>query len=316
MALVGEKTELEATRPQDTRMVTPTTVADFVIHTGNVQRCNHLQARVPATLQREITTALKCTMQCWKKHNKGDFVMSREVIGHPKLMRVPLSGNAMAKRVRVKLFILDKFEEGIVSKALTGVEKAVGFAGVDTLVVDMKAAGGAEQHEEEEAGRDGGRDLVAAWREMENLHDYGLAKSLGVADLDTDTLQHLASVAKVPVAVNEVDQQTRCASLPSSLRTYAREHGIRLDAHSDAGHPLPKQQFQKIMTKVIKDQSLFTPGGEHTPGGDTPGTPGSAVGAALRVDWTPRWVARYTVVDTERSVVDSTGFVIGGRYIV
>lgn len=45
---------------------------------------------------------------------------SSQVIGHPKLMRVPLPGNPQAKRVRTKLFVLDAFEEGMVSKALTG----------------------------------------------------------------------------------------------------------------------------------------------------------------------------------------------------
>ena len=335
MALVQDSAKLEACQRSKPRA--PTTTADFVIHTGNVQRCNHLQALVHATFQREVLTALKCTMQCWKKHNQGDFVMSREVIGHPKLMRVPLPGNDHAKRVRVKLFLLDSYEEGTASKALSGVEKAVGVASVDEVIIDAKhhhphqQSQSQSQSQSQVKGADA--DLLAAWREVETLHDYGLVKSLGVSDLSLQQLQRIQDAAKVPVSIGEVtldpEAAPDAAASASELREFARKHNINLVAHSDTGMPLPKAQFQRIMNKVIKGQSVFTPAPDlaaahHYSSSASSGSSApcssacssSTCSSALRVDWTPRWMARYTVVDTERSVVESTGYVIGGRYTV
>eukprot|EP01147_Barroeca_monosierra_P001866 gene1866-4963_t len=302
MALVEEGSDSTSLKSAPQRP--PTVEADFIIHTGNVQRCNHLQAQLWSSTQLEVLTALKCTMQCWKKHFKHDFVMSREVIGHPKLMSPSLPGNPGAKRVNVKLFVLCEFEEGMVNKAVSAVERAVGFAGVDSLVIAFP---------ERNVNRDSDawKQLMSAWHEMQILHEYKLAHHLGVADVDINTITAINSNSKVPVHVCEVDALALKCNLPPQLRTFALEHSVRLIAHSDRDNPLPRIQLQRIMTKVIKNQSIFTPVGETVDAFPSPYPT-----EPIHVDWMPRWVARYTVVDTERSVIDSTGYAICARYMV
>ncbi|WP_251328953.1 aldo/keto reductase [Haloplanus pelagicus] len=87
---------------------------------------------------------------------------------------------------------------------------------------------------------DGDRDraevsLESTWRAMEDLHDRGLAATLGICNVDREMLSDLIEFARVPPAVVQV------ARNPYRPRTdlveWCHERGIRVIAHSPLSVP-------------------------------------------------------------------------------
>ncbi|EDQ88823.1 uncharacterized protein MONBRDRAFT_25929 [Monosiga brevicollis MX1] len=300
-----------------------------MIHTGNVRRCNHQlhaktstknecpHALIPLPHRVQITTALKCTMHCWRKYNSGDYVLANDFIGHPKLMDKIKPEERAEKSVTAKLFVLDHYRAGFASDALRSVISTLNLEYIDTLIADPVA--------------DGPSSLTSSgmWEDMENLYDAGLVRHLGVANLGVDALRDLEGKSRRRPSVDQLDVRTSGAPASDELRAYAREQSIRLQAHHDAGATLTKEDFQHIMNKVLRGHEAFTPNSttptSMTPCSSPPRSPPASMrhpettltnsdGDSINVQWQPLWVMRYTVVDTPRAVVENIGYVICGRF--
>ncbi|MFC4358621.1 aldo/keto reductase [Halobium salinum] len=77
--------------------------------------------------------------------------------------------------------------------------------------------------------------LVETWTRMESLHDDGLARTLGVCNVDRATLADLLEATRVPPAVVQVESHPY---LPrTDLVEYCHERGIRVVAHSPLSAP-------------------------------------------------------------------------------
>ena len=98
------------------------------------------------------------------------------------------------------------------------------------------------------------------------------------------------------------------------LRDMSSANNIILAPNDDAGDILPAKAFQRVMTKVLRHESAFTPAGEVRRRGSS--STSSSGGEKLKVEWIPVWVARYTLVDQKSSVISKTGYAIGGRYFI
>jgi alcohol dehydrogenase (NADP+) len=77
--------------------------------------------------------------------------------------------------------------------------------------------------------------LSETWRGMERLHDRGLARTLGVCNVDVGTLESLLSSARVPPAVVQVERHPYRPR--RDLVSFCRERGIRVVAHSPLSAP-------------------------------------------------------------------------------
>jgi diketogulonate reductase-like aldo/keto reductase/predicted dehydrogenase len=77
--------------------------------------------------------------------------------------------------------------------------------------------------------------LESAWRRLEAVHDRGLATTLGICNVDRETLADLVAFARVPPAIVQV------ACHPYRPRTelveWCHERGIRVVAHSPLSVP-------------------------------------------------------------------------------
>lgn len=91
-------------------------------------------------------------------------------------------------------------------------------------------------------------DHLGIWREMEHLVNAGKIKSIGVSNWNSDQLEGLSAVAKIPIAVCQVEcsayfQQRR-------LRVTLNKLGIRLMAYASLGSPGEEE---------ITNMRFFTP---------------------------------------------------------
>lgn len=96
--------------------------------------------------------------------------------------------------------------------------------------------------------------LTDAWRRLESLRAEGLARSLGVCNVDRETLESILSAARVPPAIVQVE---RHPYLPrDDLVDACHERGIRVIAHSPLSAP---GLLEEPVLQEIADERGATP---------------------------------------------------------
>lgn len=77
--------------------------------------------------------------------------------------------------------------------------------------------------------------LTETWRRMEQLHDHGLTRTLGVCNITLEQLVTIIASARVPPAVVQVESHPYCPR--TELIRACHERGIRVMAHSPLSAP-------------------------------------------------------------------------------
>jgi len=309
------------------------TTSTVVIHTGNVRRCNHLQSKTRPTTVEEVLTAFKCTINCWRKYNAGDFVLSKKVIGHPKLMDKIEVQHREDKKVIVKLFVMACYQPGFIKEAVEQVLQTLDIATIDTFVLKFDAAVDSE-------------DFKSAWRELEVADKAGQIKELAACDLSKEQLDRLSESATVPPAA--VQLYVFGGQDVSEIKQYRPKY--RVLSHEDSAvPPLASVDLQDVMDKTLQGLPTITPVTVSPPSSPMlndrevamlkqntaaavpaqhhhshhhhdshlqPVQQETITLAAPAIKWQPLWLVRYNVVDIKRSVVDSIGYVINAKYTV
>ncbi|CAL5068072.1 unnamed protein product [Urochloa decumbens] len=82
-------------------------------------------------------------------------------------------------------------------------------------------------------------DLSGVWQAMEECHQLGLAKMIGVSNFTTKKLQELLAIAKIPPAVNQVELNPTWQQ--KKLIEFCKDKGIQVAAYSPlGGQRIPK----------------------------------------------------------------------------
>ncbi|XP_062113203.1 non-functional NADPH-dependent codeinone reductase 2-like [Humulus lupulus] len=76
-------------------------------------------------------------------------------------------------------------------------------------------------------------DIKLVWEDMEECHNLGLAKAIGVSNFSCKKLELLLSTAKIPPAVNQVEMNPIWQQ--KKLREFCEEKGILIMAYSTLG---------------------------------------------------------------------------------
>jgi diketogulonate reductase-like aldo/keto reductase len=126
-----------------------------------------------------------------------------------------------------------------VKSAFDGSRRRLQIDTVDCYIIHTPFAfqPGDEQDPRDERGQviyDSGVTLVDTWRALERLVDEGKCKSIGLSDVNLETLREIVAVARIKPAVVQVESHPY---LPEwDLLDFCREHGIVLLAFAALGH--------------------------------------------------------------------------------
>ena len=95
-------------------------------------------------------------------------------------------------------------------------------------------------------------DFVSTWQVMEEFHDDGRARSIGVSNFQPDHLDQLAAKTGTVPAVNQIEVHPYLAN--DAVREYGQEHGIATEAWSPIaqGGVLEDETITQIAEKVGK----------------------------------------------------------------
>jgi len=75
-------------------------------------------------------------------------------------------------------------------------------------------------------------DIPTAWREMEDVHTRGQARSIGVSNFNVGQLETLVASAKIVPAVNQILLHPYVYQQQLPILEYAAQHGIIIEAYS------------------------------------------------------------------------------------
>ena len=95
-------------------------------------------------------------------------------------------------------------------------------------------------------------DFVSTWKVMEEFHNDGRAKSVGVSNFQVDHLKRLAAETDTVPAVNQIEVHPYFTN--EAVRAYGQEHGIVTEAWSPIaqGGVLDDSTITEIADKVGK----------------------------------------------------------------
>ena len=95
-------------------------------------------------------------------------------------------------------------------------------------------------------------DFVSTWKTMEEFHNHGRARSIGVSNFQPEHLERLAAETDTVPAVNQIEVHPYFTN--DAVREYGQEHGIATEAWSPIaqGDVLEDPTITEIAEKVGK----------------------------------------------------------------
>ena len=98
-------------------------------------------------------------------------------------------------------------------------------------------------------------DFVSTWKVMEEFHNDGRARSIGVSNFQPDHLEKLAAETDTVPAVNQIEVHPYFTN--DAVRSYGQEHGIVTEAWSPIaqGGVLEDSTITRIAEKVGKSSA-------------------------------------------------------------
>jgi glutamate--cysteine ligase regulatory subunit len=203
--------------------------------------------------------------------------------------------------ITVKLFFLPgaNIEERsrYARDAISLVLKALRVEDVDLLVVSfpgMAFEGDCEYEADRRNSVQGNDDEeVESWKVIEELHEEGVAKKLGIAEFGSEKLSRFLARVKVRPEVDQVNVKD-CCNVPPPLLKLAKLQNIELLTHYDCTDILPSGTLRELLGQGETGAGVLS---ESKRGID-----------GMRGDIKPEWVVKYTAVVRDRGVIEHKGY--------
>ncbi|KAI9172415.1 putative glutamate--cysteine ligase regulatory subunit [Paramyrothecium foliicola] len=203
--------------------------------------------------------------------------------------------------ITVKLFLLPDTpvaeREVYAKEALELVMKELRIKSVDLLVVSfpgMSFEGNCEWEADKINAQQGNIDEeVETWKLLENLHQSGLVKRLGVAEFGSEKLRAFMDRVTIHPSVDQINLKD-CCNVPPPLKKLATEVGIELNVHTDSTDILPRGTLRELLSNGSPGAGILADSSNGNNG--------------LQGEITPQWVVRYMAFVRDRGVIENKGY--------
>jgi len=152
---------------------------------------------------------------------------------------------------------------------------------------------------------------IEAWATLEKLHDEGVVKKLGIAELGHDRLKALLDRTTVPPSVDQINLRD-CCSVPKELMALAKSSSVELLVHNDCPNILPRGTTRDLLAQGPNGAGVLA---EPTKTGEKrkslhgeESKNGNMMKQGLKGEVQPQWVVKYTAVVKNRGVVENKGY--------
>lgn len=203
--------------------------------------------------------------------------------------------------VTVKLFYLRgadvKDRPQHTKDAINLVLKELGVPSIDLLIVSfpgMSFEGDCEWEADKKNSAQGNdEEEIECWPVLEDLHNKGTVKKLGLAEFGSEKLARFLARVKVRPEVDQVNVKD-CCNVPPPLLKLAKKEKIELLTHNDCMDILPSGTLRELLGQGVRGAGILS---ETKRGID-----------GMKGDLTPEWVVKYTAVVRDRGVIENKGY--------
>ncbi|CZR52751.1 related to gamma-glutamylcysteine synthetase light chain [Phialocephala subalpina] len=203
--------------------------------------------------------------------------------------------------ITVKLFYLKgadiKDRPQHTKDAVNLVLKELGVPAIDLLIVSfpgMSFDGDCEWEADKKNSAQGNdEEEIESWPVLEELHNNGIVKKLGLAEFGSEKLSRFLARVKVRPQVDQVNVKD-CCNVPPPLLKLAKMEQIELLTHNDCTDILPSGTLRELLGQGVRGAGILS---ETKRGLD-----------GMKGDLTPDWVVKYTAVVRDRGVIENKGY--------
>jgi len=203
--------------------------------------------------------------------------------------------------ITVKLFYLPgasvKDRAQYTKDAINLVLKELRVPSIDLLIVSfpgMSFDGDCEWEADKKNSAQGNdEEEIETWPALEELHDQGIVKRLGLAEFGSEKLARLLARVKVRPQVDQINVKD-CCKVPPPLIKLAKREQIELLTHNDCTDILPSGTLRELLGQGVRGAGVLA---ESKRGLD-----------GIKGELTPLWVVKYTAVVRDRGVIENKGY--------
>ena len=203
--------------------------------------------------------------------------------------------------ITVKLFYLPgasvKDRARYTKDAIHLVLKELGVQSIDLLIVSfpgMSFDGDCEWEADKKNSEQGNdEEEMESWPALEELHNQGTVKKLGIAEFGSEKLARFLARVKVRPQVDQVNVKD-CCNVPPPLLKLAKIERIELLTHNDCTDILPSGTLRELLGQGVRGAGVLS---ESKRGID-----------GMKGELTPEWVVKYTAVVRDRGVIENKGY--------
>jgi len=247
------------------------------IHGGNISNWNRIKRKTTPSAADELSESIGTTLSSGLlpvNNNEQEFRPKKAIrcVNRNFVEKIERAEREHLK-ITVKVFAVE-LKPAIVQDALFRAMCELGVESVDTLFLALP---------EDLQGEEDLNVLKGFWEEMECLLDSGYVDSLGVCDLNKNSLEKLYEWARVKPLINQVNLAS-CCVMPKDLVAFSEKHEIQLLTHADPKDILTKESLHEVLTE----------GCENVP----------------VQGWRPVWALRYSVLVKCRGVIKNKGYIV------
>ncbi|XP_014670750.1 PREDICTED: glutamate--cysteine ligase regulatory subunit-like [Priapulus caudatus] len=247
---------------------------NLIIHTGNIASWSRLRMTTTSPAE-ELVESIRATLQAWSPLVNNEEIQAQTTVQacHGTYIEKVSDAERSQLKLTVKLFMTQWDPEAIKE----GVKRTLCELGVSQLDVLILACPDTPDDEMS-------LDLIKPlWLILEGMVEQRLLLSLGIADLQKETLEQLYNWAKVKPNIDHWNS-VLCCVMPEDLVAFAKQHDIQLLSHSDERNILLSESLQAVVSSTCSDQA-----GER---------------------WQTHWVLRYALIVRSRGILTSKGYIV------
>lgn len=252
--------------------------SSVLVHSGNVASWNKLRRKGVLTPTDELTSTIGAAFTSWLGRQREDDSKQSDSIVFVRnagLCQKVEEKDALNHIFSLKVF-LNQWSPELLRDAVHTTLSELGLSQVNSIILAFPSSPTSELTLDH---------MTPIWKEAEMFLQKGVAREVGVADLDKDRLEELYNWATVKPKVNQVNV-AQCCTIPEDLVEFSKQHDIKLTTHNDDRDILPQESLGPTLSSVLE---------------------GCDIDHSL---WTPSWVARYSSVIKLRGIIAHKGYLL------
>ena len=203
--------------------------------------------------------------------------------------------------ITVKLFFLPAAtaaeRKQLTKEAMDLVLKELGVESIDLLIVSFPSLsfdGDCEwQADKKNSEQGNSTEELETWPIMEQLHETGVVKKLGLAEFGSRKLSNFLEKVRIRPVVDQINVKD-CCNVPPPLIELAKKENIELLTHNDCNEILPAGTLRELLGQGPNSAGVISELKRSADG--------------THSDIVPKWVAKYTAVVRDRGVIENKGY--------